>query len=72
MIDIQKMTVEGYLRLPQVLEIIPVSRSTWYRGMKTGRYPQPVKLGARATGWKIEAVKNCVSELEHASSPPWN
>ncbi len=62
----------GYLRLPQVLEIIPVSRSTWYRGIKSGRYPKPVKLSVRAVGWKIEAVKNCAAELESASSPPCN
>ncbi len=67
MIDIQKTPIEGYLRLPQVLKIIPVSRSTWYRGVKSGIYPQPVKLGIRASGWKIDAVKNCVTDLENAS-----
>ncbi len=61
-----------YLRLPQVLKIIPVSLSTWYRDIKSGIYPQPVKLGVRVSGWKIEAVKNCVAELDYASSPPWN
>ncbi len=62
----------GYLRLPQVLEIIPVSRSTCYRGIKSGIYPKPVKIGVRACGWKIEALKICIAELESASSPPWN
>jgi prophage regulatory protein len=64
--------ITGYLRLPQVLEILPVSRSTWYRGIKSGRYPKSVKLSTRAVGWKIEDITNCVSELENASSPPWN
>ncbi len=68
----QPPQMTGYLRLPQILEIIPVSRSTWYRGVKSGRYPQSVRLSARAAGWKIETVKNCVAELESASSPPWN
>lgn len=39
------------LRLKQVLEIIPVGKSTWWKGVKEGRYPQPVKLGPRTTAW---------------------
>lgn len=42
------------LRLNQVLEIIPVSRSTWWAGVKSHRYPAPVKhLGPRITAWKM-------------------
>ena len=62
----------GYLRLPQVLEIIPVSRSTWYRGIKSGRYPQSVKLSTRAAGWKIVDVNSCAAELEGTSSSSWS
>jgi prophage regulatory protein len=50
----------GFLRLPQVLALIPISRRTWFRGVKDGRYPQPVKLGARATGWRVEDIRNVV------------
>ena len=34
----------AFLRLPQVLEIFPISRSSWWKGCKEGRYPQPLKL----------------------------
>ena len=40
------------LRLPQVLEIIPVSKSTWWKGCKEGRYPQPVHPSPRTTAWR--------------------
>jgi len=66
MIEIRPEPTAGHLRLPHVLKIIPVSRSTWYRGMKSGIYPRPVKLGIRASGWKIEAIQNCVVALENA------
>lgn len=46
-----------YLRLPQVLERIPVSRSTWWAGVKTGRFPQPVKLSPRVTVWLEEDIE---------------
>lgn len=40
------------LRLPQVLEIIPVSKSTWWKGCKEGRYPRPVHPSPRTTAWR--------------------
>lgn len=56
--DVSKHTTE-LLRLPQVLEIIPVSRATWYAGVKAGLYPLQVKIGQRAVAWRrsdIEAL----------------
>ena len=48
----------GYLRLPQILAIIPVSKSTWWAGVRTGRYPQPTRaLGERITAWRVEDIR---------------
>ncbi|MHA7859443.1 MAG: helix-turn-helix transcriptional regulator [Henriciella sp.] len=49
----------GLLRLRQILAPdgpIPVSKSTWWAGVKDGRFPQPVKLGARVTAWRAEDI----------------
>jgi len=62
----------GYLRLSQIVgdkkagipPIIPVSKSTWWLGVKSGRYPQPVKLSERCTAWRVEDV---LALIEHAS-----
>jgi prophage regulatory protein len=40
------------LRLPEVLKLFPVSRATWYKGVKEGHFPPPVKLTARAVAWR--------------------
>jgi predicted DNA-binding transcriptional regulator AlpA len=53
----------GFLRLRQVLEIIPVSKSVWWEGCKTGRFPKPVKLGPRTTAWKVEDINALVKTL---------
>lgn len=53
------------LRLPQVLALIPVSRSTWWAGCKSGRYPKPVKLGPRTTAWRASDI---AALLESVSS----
>ena len=47
----------GYVRLPQVLEVFPVSRSSWWAGVKSGIYPASVMLGLRITAWRVEDIK---------------
>jgi len=47
---------ESLLRLPQVLELIPVSKSTWWAGVKSGRFPAAVKLSERTTCWRAREV----------------
>ncbi len=53
----------GFLRLPQVLALIPVSKSTWWEGCRTGRFPKPVKLSPRATAWRAEDILALVERL---------
>jgi len=52
---------ERLLRLSQVLEIIPVGKSSWWAGVKSGKFPQPVKLGKRTTAWRESEVQQIVS-----------
>lgn len=63
----------GYLRLPHIIgdkkadppiaAIIPVSKSTWWAGVKSGRYPQPVRtLGPRITAWSVESIREYIKQ----------
>lgn len=50
----------GFLRLPAIIAPrgpIPVSKSTWWAGVKSGRYPKPVKLSTRVTAWRVEDIR---------------
>lgn len=55
----------GFLRLYQIVgdqsknipAVIPVSRSTWLAGVKSGRFPPPIKLSARTTAWRVEDIR---------------
>lgn len=50
----------GYVRLSSILAPagpIPVSKSTWWQGVKDGRFPKPHKLGPRTTVWKAEDIR---------------
>jgi predicted DNA-binding transcriptional regulator AlpA len=50
----------GFLRLRQIIAPygpIPVSKSTWWAGIKAERFPKPVKLSARVTAWRVEDIR---------------
>lgn len=42
--------------------IIPVSKSTWWRGVKMGKYPQAVKLSSNITAWRASEVYALVNK----------
>jgi predicted DNA-binding transcriptional regulator AlpA len=46
----------GLLRVNQILRFIPISRSAWWLGVKTGRYPKPFKLSERTTVWRVKDI----------------
>ena len=53
----------GFVRLPQVLSVIPVSKSTWWAGCKAGKFPSPVKLNANCTAWRAEDVHKLIEQI---------
>lgn len=58
--EIQELPQTGLLRIKQVLRFIPVSRSTWWQGVKEGRYPKPLKLSKRVTCWRASEIRAIV------------
>ena len=62
----------GFLRLRQIIgdpkadppvpPLIPVSRSTWWVGVKNGRFPKAVKLGPNTTVWRVEDILELINE----------
>ncbi|WP_423679958.1 MULTISPECIES: helix-turn-helix transcriptional regulator [unclassified Undibacterium] len=56
-------TAKKFIRLRRVLEIMPVSRSTWYAGINSGRFPKPFKIGPRAVAWLQSDIDKLVESL---------
>ena len=62
--------MKGFLRLKQIIgdknssppiqAIIPISATSWWGGVKSGRYPEPVKLGPKTTVWKEKDIMNLI------------
>jgi len=63
----------GFMRLNQIIgdskakppipPIIPISNSSWWNGVKVGKYPKPVKLGERTTAWKVEDIRELIERI---------
>jgi hypothetical protein len=50
----------GFARLSSIIgpgRPIPVSKSTWWEGVRSGRYPKPIKLELRLTAWRVEDIR---------------
>ena len=63
----------GFLRLPQIIgdpnadppipAIIPVKKSSWWNGVRTGRFPKAVKIGPRVTAWRVEDIRALIASM---------
>ena len=55
---------KGFLRIWHIIgdekrgipPLLPISESSWWKGIKAGRYPKPIKLGERTAVWRVEDV----------------
>lgn len=59
----------GFLRLNQIIGptgLIPVSKSTWWQGIKDDRFPRPYKLGPNTTVWRVEDILALIKNAERA------
>jgi prophage regulatory protein len=66
----------GFLRLAQIIgnpkstppipAIVPVGKSSWWEGVRSGKYPKPVKLGPRTTAWRVEDIRALIDSLKGA------
>ena len=54
----------GFVRLPQVLTVFPISRSAWWQGIRDGKYPKGIKLGGRTTAWRVEDIYSLLDQFQ--------
>ena len=61
--SIEILPETGFVRLSTVLRVIPVSRSSWWQGVKSGKYPAAIKISANTTAWKAEDIRDLIAQL---------
>lgn len=60
----------GFLRLPDVLRLYPVSKSTWWKGIHDGKFPAAVRIGDRAVAWRAEDIRSLIENAAIKAAPP--
>jgi prophage regulatory protein len=61
------LPIEGFAKLPAVMSATGLSRSTIYARVKTLEFPAPLKLGARAVAWDVQAIRQWIDERRSAN-----
>jgi prophage regulatory protein len=62
----QSLPESGFVRLPSILAPdgpIPIGKSSWWQGVRDGRFPRPVKLGPKTTAWRVEDIRTLIERL---------
>ena len=62
--EILGLDADGFLRLPEVLKLFPVSKSTWWQKIKEGKFPKGVKLTQRTTAWRVADIQKLLKEVK--------
>jgi prophage regulatory protein len=55
----------GFVRLPQILAVLPMGKSTFWNRVKAGIYPKPKKLGAKISVWRVEDIRKILADPEN-------
>lgn len=58
-----KHIIGDYKATPPIQPIIPVAKSTWWDGVKKGKYPKPYKIGNNTTVWRSDEIQALVDDL---------
>jgi predicted DNA-binding transcriptional regulator AlpA len=58
----------GFVRISQILEVIPLGKTSWWAGVKSGRFPKPIKLTEHCTAWRAEDIHDLIKTIGESKS----
>ena len=62
------MTDLQLLRRPDVERLVCLSRATLYELIRTGEFPRPVRIGAKAVAWRLTDIQTWIDSRPTAGS----
>lgn len=65
---LNNLSQSAYIRLPEILNLLPIGRSTWWLWVATGKAPKGIKLGAKTTAWKLSDIQKLLDDLSKEGS----
>jgi predicted DNA-binding transcriptional regulator AlpA len=55
---------EGFVRLPVVLAVLGIGKTSFWRGIHKGHYPKPAKLGPRTSVWDVKDIRDVIANAK--------
>ena len=56
------LPLNGFVRISDILPIIPISSATLWRRVRFGTFPKPIKLSEKVTAWRAEDIRNWIDQ----------
>jgi len=63
----ESLPPDAFVRLPTICALYAISAPTVWRWVKSGRIPQPRKIGPQATAWVVGEVRASLAKLSEAA-----
>ena len=60
----RELPTEGFVRLPVVLRVMGISKTSWWEGIKKGKFPKPAKFTSRTAGWHVDDLRALIAKLK--------
>lgn len=55
---------QGFMRIQEVLRYVPIGKSTWWKGIKEGKFPKGRKIGPKTTVWSKKDILGLLQKIE--------
>jgi predicted DNA-binding transcriptional regulator AlpA len=62
------LPTHGFVRLPQILTVIPKGRAAFLADVAAGVIPRPYKIGARAVAWRVEDIRAYIAGFKQVTA----
>ena len=53
---------EGFVRLPVVLKVLSIGKTTWWCGIRDGKFPKPAMMGKRTARWNVKDIRAIIEK----------
>ena len=60
--NLSELPNEGFVRLPVVLRVLDIGKTTWWCGVREGKFPKPIKIGTRTARWNVKNIRALIEK----------
>lgn len=60
--NLYELPSEGFVRLPVVLRVLDIGKTTWWCGVREGKFPKPIKIGTRTARWNVRDIRALIEK----------